>query len=480
MRISELIKKRSDRHIVDIVDKTNFPDTFKTSKSDVQHYVSINPAIDAKFVHPLNKTYSKHRFCDDFRSISWVLPGKGGVGKMGVCAVPHGTVSCEETNPEKKSVYNPKRWFCGKITCAPCWDHETIKQSREKMQRLRGIAGIYDLFNKRDKTLCHVVVSAPPEDAGLIGNMKGYNLVKENAYRIFSFFDMDGYVIFHPCRGKKNMDKSLFDGKYEGDLSDYWTFGPHWHFVGFADSDYIKQNSALFYQETGWIVKVIAEKMEYDYAENVLSYCLTHEGIGHVFDENGVKDRRSIQGIKSIGRFMATKKDGIVSLFDWKERISETCSECGSLIYNTSEFLLDKSERQNEKLTLHHFAFCRREYKTYYRSLFQELTPEFKGIDGRSSPEEFYNANLKIGRWIEERIKGFDDSFEVVISYDLRSEIVNADCDLCEENKRAQELSDKIRWGAPEGFRGQSDLSMTINPIPCACPDHRRKWGALS
>lgn len=481
------MKKGSGRNIVNIVDKTDFPPTPNTSPDEALTYTSLNPAIDAKFVHPLNFTYSNHRFSNDFSKIEWFLPGKKGIGKIGVCSVPHGATACLENDPHKKSVYNAKRWYCGKIGCVSCWDHETMKQAKEKMQRFRGISRIYDLFSKRDKKLCHVVISAPPEDARLIGNVKGYNQLKESAYRIMGFFDMDGFVIFHPCRGKKDnrTDVHLFDEDiHEGvELSNYWRLGPHWHFVGFVDSDYVKQNSALFYKETGWIIKIIADDMDYDHAETALSYCLTHEGIGQVSDQDGNKVRRSIQGVKSVGRFMATKKDSVVKLYDWKERISETCSECGSLIYNIKEFDIDEDIRQNERLVLHHFAFCRREYRDYYLSLFEELTPEFKGIDGRRSPEEYYESRLNAGRWIEERAVDFD-SFEVAIAYDLRSSEITADCDVISENSRAEMeshegLSKTVKWAVPEGFRGQSDIFMSLNPIPCNCSEHRKR-GAFS
>lgn len=394
---SELTKP-SDRRIIEIVKNSMPPDTFNTPPRLAKEYHSINPAINEYSVHfntsgrdsrRVQKTVKIKRLKEEKKvprssvrdplhvkvehgpedyettvidltkePMYWTLPGHGKKGRED-CGKRKWAEACQETEDSRPRVLRNVKWKCNRATCPDDFEGWTDKTARETMMKLRGARHLFGLRGK-DYTLCHVMISAPPEYSKYLGKRYSWLKLKEDFLRVTDAFDLHGVFIFHPWRGKKDAlsDETLDVDLSEAIPSDYWREGPHVHAVAFCCPDVIKMASESFYKQTGFVIKVIAEDMKDDYAQNVISYALSHAGIGH-------SDHfENTHAITYFGKLATSKKGGISELATIKEAVKNECSECGSRLYKTRDLdngLDDLSEASG--IVLKHKLYVRREEK---------------------------------------------------------------------------------------------------------------------
>ena len=232
-------------------------------------------------------------------------------------------------------------------------------------------------------------------------------------------------MVLHPYRGKKDVltDKSLiapviFDPRY-------WRWGWHAHCVCFCDPDEIKAFSASFYDLFGFVVKVIAEDLNDDGAQNVIEYALTHAGIG---EWEGHKD---IRPIIPFGMLATSKEGGIAKLCEIEENVPLRCSECGGLIYDTRELdtgVIDEFSKNNT-VKLNHSVYVRRDQLEGYRLL-------TAGMDD-AQLMDFAHAHNN----------------DVALILDPRQTVIEAECDI------SLLIAQKVEWSPPpRTFKGQTSL----------------------
>ena len=301
------------------------------------------------------------------------------------------------------------------------------------MRKIRAGRQLFSFYGARYR-LSHVVISPPPEYARFIGIRKGYDLLMEDFYRVADAFDMHGFMILHPWRGKKDdeSDVSLIVQGEDLDASDYWRLGPHAHSVAFCDPQRIVEAAEEFYNATGWVIKVVAEDMDELYAENVLSYALSHCGIGHW---DGHKDLKTLH---PFGYLATSKENGLYMLAEVRDEAKKTCSECGGFLYDTHELdlRLEEDELVPATVPLHHEIYVRRNEREGHKIM----------IEGMSDSQILEYARARI--------------YDVAIVYDDRPTVVSARCDV------AKAIEADIRkpgyWRAPR--RGQSLITPFRTP----------------
>ena len=367
--------------------------------------------------------------CEDLRDIEieWSLPGGGEVSKDD-CLVAHGSEACMDSEPGRKIAYTPIRWFCDKPSCPPCFEHWTVTAARETMKKMKAGRQLFEFYGSKYR-LCHVVISAPPEYARFLGRRKGYDLLMEDFYRVCDAFNMHGELVFHMWRGKKDEESDATLQAPSDDVDDdYWTLGPHVHTVAYCDPDRICEDAAEFYKSTGFVITVIADDLDDSYAENVLSYALSHCAIG---SSKGHKDTKAHH---PFGMMATSKDNGLYKLAEITEDAYKSCSECGEPLYNTREIdvRMPVEDMDRARAPLHHVIYVRRSDKAIHKAM----------IEGLSDAEILDYARKRIP--------------EVAIVFDDRNTIVDACCDveclLAEERKRLAE------WQRPtEG--GQSRIT---------------------
>ena len=307
-------------------------------------------------------------------------------------------------------------------------EHWTVTLASENMRKIRAGRQLFGFYGARYR-LRHVVVSAPPEYAKYLGIRKGYDLLMEDFYRVADAFDMHGLMIFHPWRGKKDDDSDVTLEIPDEDLedigsSDYWRLGPHAHMIAFCDPDRIIESSEEFYRTTGFVIKVVSqEDLSDEYAENVMSYALSHCGIIHW---EGHKDLKTIH---PFGKLATSKDCGISKLASIREEVPLTCSECDGYLYDTRELDLRLPEEDlvPKTVPLYHDIYVRRDELNGYREL----------LEGASDLELLEYARAR--------------TYELAIVYDERPTVFSANCDV----KKLMEEDDKRPWTRPPGMRGQ-------------------------
>lgn len=421
--LRDIVDRPSDRRIINIVKATSAPETPRTTKALLDSYVNINPATNGYSVQKRTSGRDQRRVSKRYGKIRWNLPGHGAVGNPENCGVSHGAEACSDRK-SNKIVYRPKRWFCDRPTCPHCFEHWTVTTAAKKMMLIKGARRLFELYGARYR-LCHVMISLPPESCKVLGDIGGYDRVKEDFFRVCDYLDMHGIMVFHPYRGKKDTltDKSLiapvnFD-------ADYWRWGPHVHCVCFCDPDEIKAFTASLYDLYGVIVKVIAEDLNDDGAQNVIEYALTHTGVG---EWEGHKNLRTII---PFGKLATSKEGGIAKLCEIEENVPLRCSECGGLIYDTRELdtgVIDEFSKNNT-VKLNHSVYVRRDQLEGYRLL-------TAGMDD-AQLMDFAHAHNN----------------DVALILDPRQTVIEAECDI------SLLIAQKVEWSPPpRTFKGQTSL----------------------
>lgn len=434
--IEGVVNKPSDRRIIDIVKSTIAPNV-RTPKSILQEYVSIHPAIYGYSVRRGTSGRDERRTKNRYEKLYWELPGGGPTGNPGVCDRIHGSEACTDSVKGRPIAFIPNRWYCDRPTCPECFEHWTVTTAKDAMKKIIAGKQLFSFYGSRYR-LCHVVISAPPEHSRFIGRRKGYDLIMEDFYRSADAFDMHGYMIFHPWRGKKDNDSDVTLKVFDEDLtdSDYWTFGPHAHLVAFCDPDRIIGSSEEFYKSTGFVIKVISSDLSEEYAENVMSYALSHCGVGHW---EGHKDLKTLH---PFGYLATSKKGGLYKLADIKEDVPKTCSECGGFLYSTRELDLRLPEEDliHSTVPLHHEIFVRRSDKEDHKFM----------IAGLSDGDVMEYARHR--------------PYDVALVMDRRDTEVQALCDV--DKAVSDDLKRPVYWRRPF-IRGQSLISpFEINGPP--------------
>lgn len=426
--LEDSLNEPSDRRIIDIVKSTIAPNVV-TDPSILKEYVSIHPAIHGYSVRGGSSGRAERRTKDRFEPLYHELPGQGPIGNPGECDRGHGSEACLDMKTGRMISLRIKRWYCDRPTCPECMEHWTNTSAAENMRKIKAGRQLFSFYGARYR-LCHVVVSAPPDYARFIGVRKGYDLLLEDFYRVFDAFDMHGLMIFHPWRGKKDeesdVDLVVHDEGMDED-GHFWELGPHAHAVTFCDPVRIRESSAEFYESTGFVIKVIAEDMDERYAENVLSYALSHTG---VIKWEGHKDLKTIH---PFGMLATSKKCGISKLATIKEDVPLTCSECGGYLYDTKELdmRIPEEDLLPQSVPLYHDIYVRRD----------ELQGHKIMTDGLSDRELLEYARARI--------------CNVAIIYDDRPTVIQANCDVDKLNEK--ELRRPLYWSRP-AYRGQTKI----------------------
>lgn len=479
--LSDTLNEPSERAIVNIVKNTIAPNVV-TPKSVLREYNPIHPAIHGYSVHGGTSGRDERRVQniekrrvlkasvkaqrmenrrkkienpkpspedyeiieDDLRKLRvyWELPGGGPIGNPGECDTMHGSEACIDSERGRKIALSPKRWYCDRPTCPDCFEHWTDTTAQAVMGKIKAAQQLYSFYGARYR-LCHVVISAPPDYAKFIGIRKGYDLLMEDFYRIADSFDMHGFLIFHPWRGKKDDDGdvTLYDGaEYEEDREDFWTLGPHAHLVAFCDPERIIESSAELYEATGFVTKVIAMDLSEIYAQNVISYALSHCGIGHC------DNHKDLKAIHPFGYLATSKDQGLYLLHTVREEASKTCSECGGYIYDTRELdaRFPEDELKKQIVPLYHKIYVRRGEKEGYKAMVLGMTD--------SQILEYARRSI----------------YDMALIYDERPTIVEAKCDVGQLNRREAERVERWR---PDKRRGQ----LLISPFRSSEPPSIRR-----
>ena len=345
-------RSSSSKTIVNIVKFTEPSSITQCTPDDLRKYRTINPAINEnkvpksmsgclkkKVQNILKKSVVKEgckvRVEYDLRKVkrSWTLPAHGDRSNPN-CGHRKGAEACTERDVAKDRVLRGKYWSCNRSSCPDCMESWTAKMGRESFQKL--IAG-RQIYGKSKKSLCHVVISFPPEDTKFLSREKGRLLLQEDFLRVCRDMDMHGLFILHPWRGKKDVisDKdpdAVFNLPPE-ELASYWKEGVHVHCICYCDADFIRSHSSLYYAATGnrALVKVIADHMDEAYARNTISYALSHAGVGSA---EGFNNTRAITW---FGAFAPGSPNALRLLREVKEPASYTCSECSSRLYDTRD-----------------------------------------------------------------------------------------------------------------------------------------------
>ena len=431
--LDDLLNEPSERRIISIVKSTIAPNVI-TPQSILKEYTGIHPAIHGYSVRGGNSGRAERRTLNRFEPISWELPGQGAIGNPGECDRAHGSEACTDSEKGRNISLTLKRWYCDRPTCPECYEHWTNTTPKLAVRTLKGARRLFEFYGSKYR-LCHVVISSPPEYSKYIGIRKGYDLLMEDFYRVADAFNMHGFMIFHPWRGGRDEDSDKTLVITDNDLSefsdnngDYWKLGPHVHLIAFCDPDRIISSSEEFYNQTGFVIKVIAQDMEDDYAENVISYALSHCGIGHW---EGHKDLKTLHPFG----YMATSKDnGVSVLTEVIEEVPKTCAECGGFIYDTKELDLRLPEEDliPQTVKLHHLIFVRRRELAGYR-----IT-----IEGMNDAEL-----LEYARSIP---------YDLALIYDDRPTVIEAKCNVPKVIE--DDMNAVLHWRRPRG-RGQTNIT---------------------
>lgn len=439
--IQDLVNEPTERKIIDIVRNTIAPNVV-TPLHLLDSYKSLNILQYMDIVYGGTSGRSERRTLNRYEPIYWELPGQGEIGNPGECDRIHGTEACLDSKKGRKIALSVKRWFCDRATCPQCFEHWTVTHAKDCMNKIRAGRQLFSFYGARYE-LCHIVISAPPEYADYMGVRKGYDLVMEDFYRIADGFDMHGYMVLHMWRGKKDNDSDITlyvpseDAEEDGE---FWKKGPHVHAVAFCDPQRIISLADSLYKATGFVIKVVAQDMEDQYAENVLSYALSHCGIGHW---EGHKDLKTIH---PFGYLATSKENGITKLAEVREEAVKTCSECGGFIYDTNELDLRVAEEDMQPSTvpLYHQIYVRR----------NERAGHLIFTDGMTDAEILEYARQR--------------TYDVAIIYDDRPTVIDARCDVDRAN--LDEMQKPMYWRRPpNGFRGIA----RITPFD---DDHHRRF----
>lgn len=306
---------------------------------------------------------------------------KGGSDRYEWTLTAHGKPkpSCDKMHgvivDEPAHVVKPQRWFCDRAECPSCFQQWTLTAAEKP---LKAVQAVYDLNGgfMPNYEVHHIVISAPPGFAKFLGRKYGFDRLMENFARVLDGFNISGVGILHHVRLSGEDDASLTVGDSE-DVE----LGPHLHVVGWADAQFIIEHAADFYAATGWIIKVIAQDLDEDYAANVISYALSHSA---VITNVSNKNARSPRILRYYGLCNKGKTRELAKMI---EHVALNCAECESLVYEYAELRgLGRDDSIEATRRLEHSIYCKASDFKRYREVFGP--PDQLSINGR--PTGYY------------------------------------------------------------------------------------------
>jgi len=218
---------------------------------------------------------------DDLWTADMTLPGFGGV-QYDDCGddLPRFCADCGDDVVAGSTCYRSR---CSR--CAPSWAR---RRSAHVVSQLEQLRRYRQDFKPNHQRFHHGVVSVPAhfhpdaEDPW----EKGLEIVKG----ILKAADLEGYIFYHPYRGKEGDDRGewarrLFSENDWEDVEPELKFAPHYHVVvvghEFPGGDVTRDVEA----ETDWVIHRILKEGSnvsiYDHFDlaRAVSYCLSHTGL---------------------------------------------------------------------------------------------------------------------------------------------------------------------------------------------------------
>lgn len=223
-----------------------------------------------------------------------------------------------------------RRYHCDRPQC-PDW-HCLIKWAMDRAEDgADRLIGADYLMNDSCERLMHVVLSFDPDaDKSWMFSRNAFNKKMREVYKLLMLAGLrGGLCIFHPF-GWKGEDVNGVKSMPEDALSNglRWVIRPHVHAVGYGwlDGEIIAEIHAKY----GIVIKCIAsstsdgKRLGSDDVTAILSYCLSHSGIGVPVNGRG----RNLRALRDFGSLSGRSKSGIVRVDVLPESSPMTCPIC--------------------------------------------------------------------------------------------------------------------------------------------------------
>jgi len=206
-------------------------------------------------VLPTNPAIYGSRKNEEVEGIGWTLPGRGERSRWDGKWLSKDKV---DVCPNCGKVQHYKH-HCDKLTCPSCcWDALSKRSTNATERIMKG----RDLFHPEsgdpDRSLQHIVISAPKNEWFKAYSEEGYADLRKRAINIASEIGLiGGVVVFHPFRRNGIDDDKIEEGYISDEENNmnplFWREGPHFHFLGYG---FVQQcTSEWIGQHKGWLFK---------------------------------------------------------------------------------------------------------------------------------------------------------------------------------------------------------------------------------